>query len=78
MLTQAIKLFANSSSYTQGDLDLRRYVALAEDHTLALFSLTTLRSGTVGTDIAPWERFGIGGTNTVRGWTFARRRARTR
>ncbi len=71
MLTQAIKLFPNSSGYTQGDLDLRRYVALAEDHTLALFSLTTLRSGTVGSDIAPWERFGIGGTNTVRGWTFA-------
>ncbi|MEN8007043.1 MAG: BamA/TamA family outer membrane protein, partial [Candidatus Krumholzibacteriota bacterium] len=76
VLTRAIELFENSSNFVQADVDLRRYHPLADRHTLAGFSLTTLRSGTVGVDVAPWEQFGIGGTNTVRGWNFAARKGR--
>ncbi len=76
VLTQALEIFRNSSTYTQIDLDLRRYQRLADRHTLTGFSLTTVRSGTVGVDVAPWEQFGIGGTNTVRGWNFASRKGK--
>jgi outer membrane protein assembly factor BamA len=76
VLTQALEIFRNSSQYTQVDLDLRRYQRLADRHTLLGTSLTTVRSGTVGQDVAPWEIFGIGGTNTVRGWDFAARQGK--
>ncbi|MCK9996795.1 MAG: BamA/TamA family outer membrane protein, partial [Candidatus Krumholzibacteria bacterium] len=74
VLTQALEIFENSSQYRQVDLDFRRYQYLADRHTLTGFSLTTIRSGNVGVDVAPWEQFGIGGTNTVRGWSFAARK----
>jgi len=76
VLTRAIDIFENSSKYTQIDLDLRRYQFLADRHTLTGFSLTTVRSGTVGVEVAPWEQFGIGGTSTVRGWSFAVRKGK--
>ncbi len=76
VFTNAIEIFENSSNYRQIDLDLRRYQPLADRHTLAGFSLTTVRSGTVGVEVAPWEQFGIGGTNTVRGWNFAARQGK--
>ncbi len=76
VLTQAIELFENSSKYTQIDLDLRRYQPLADRHTLTGFSLTTVRSGNVGVDVGPLEQFGIGGTSTVRGWSFAARKGK--
>ena len=74
--TRAIKMFENSSRYSQVDLDLRRYQRLADRHTLAGYTLTTVRSGVVGETVAPWEEFGIGGTNTVRGWDFAARQGK--
>jgi len=55
------------------DLDFRRFIPLWPRHTLAFFSLTTLRSGRVDRDLARWQLFGVGGTNTVRGWEFAAR-----
>ena len=61
-------LFGSDSDFWQGQFDLRGYLPLAERHRLELFSLTTLRDGAVGTEIAPWQQFGIGGSNTVRGW----------
>jgi len=27
-------------------------------------------------EVAPWENFGIGGTNTIRGWDFAARKGK--
>ena len=71
-------LFKNSSKFAQVDLDIRRYQPLPfwDRHNLAIFSLTTLRTGTVGEDVAPWQVFGIGGTNTVRGWDFASRKGK--
>jgi len=71
-------LFKNSSKFVQVDLDIRRFQPLPfwDRHNLAFFSLTTLRTGTVGEDVAPWQVFGIGGTNTVRGWEFASRKGK--
>jgi outer membrane protein insertion porin family len=54
--------------YWQLTLDARRFVPLADRHTIALFSVTRVRTGTSGVDIAPWQYFYTGGTNSVRGW----------
>jgi outer membrane protein assembly factor BamA len=73
-----MRIFKNSTKFVQLDLDIRRYLRLPfwDRHNLALFSLTTLRTGTVGEEVAPWQVFGIGGTNTVRGWEYASRRGK--
>jgi len=72
-LSQEIRIFENSSNFTQLDLDVRRYQPLpfGDRHTLTLTSLLTLRTGVLGTDVASWQQFGMGGTNTVRGWEYA-------
>ena len=72
-LAQEISIFPSSSNFTQLDLDIRRYQPLpfGDRHTLSAYSLLTLRTGVVGTDIASWQLFGLGGTNTVRGWEYA-------
>ncbi|UCE42197.1 MAG: BamA/TamA family outer membrane protein [Candidatus Aminicenantes bacterium] len=76
--SREIRIFKNATDFYQLDLDLRRYQPLPfwDRHTLAVFSLLTLRSGEVGKDIAPWQRFGVGGTNTVRGWEYATQRGK--
>ena len=73
--TREIRMLKNSSNFNQLDLDIRRFqpIPLWDRHTLALFSLTTIRSGVLGEDIASWQLFGLGGTNTIRGWEFAAR-----
>lgn len=76
VFTQALDLFENSSSYSQIDLDIRRYQPLADRHILTGFSLTTVRNGEVGVEVAPWENFGVGGTSTVRGWSYAARKGK--
>jgi outer membrane protein insertion porin family len=72
-LSQELRLFESSSSFTQLDLDIRRYQPLpfGDRHTLTVSSLLSLRTGVPGTDVAPWQLFGMGGTNTVRGWEYA-------
>lgn len=50
--------------------DIRRYLPLVKNHTLALFSLTSLRPGEVGDQIPLHQRFHLGGTNTIRGWNL--------
>lgn len=77
-ITREMRIFKNASDFYQVDLDIRRYqpIPLGDRHTLALFSLLTLRTGEVGEEVAPWQRFGMGGTNTVRGWEFAARRGK--
>jgi outer membrane protein insertion porin family len=78
MVTQEFRLFKNSSRFTQLDLDIRRYQPLPgwDRHILAVFSLTTLRTGTVGEEVAEWQLFSMGGTHTVRGWEFAARKGK--
>jgi outer membrane protein insertion porin family len=72
-IAKEFKIFKNSSNFYQVDFDIRRYQPLPfwDRHTLAVFSLLTLRTGEVGIDIAPWQQFGVGGTNTIRGWEYA-------
>ena len=47
---------------------MRRFQPLADRHTLAFFSLTTLQTGTVGVKIPIYQDFHLGGTNSIRGW----------
>lgn len=49
-------------------LDLRRYVPAGRRHAFVFMSLARLRSGSIGTEIAPWQAYYTGGTNSVRGW----------
>jgi len=68
-------IFGGDSNYWQFGADLRRYVPLpiGRRHSLALYSLGTLTTGVVGTDIPIYMDFHIGGTNTVRGWPLGAR-----
>jgi outer membrane protein insertion porin family len=59
---------AGDGNYWTFNFDVRRYQLLSGRHDLAMFSLLTLQTGTVGTDIPIHEDFHIGGTNTLRGW----------
>jgi outer membrane protein assembly factor BamA len=54
--------------YWQLTLDARRFIPIVDRHTVALFSLARLRTGTRGVEIAPWQYYYTGGTNSVRGW----------
>lgn len=72
------KLFNSATDFYQVDFDIRRYQPLpfGDRHSLALYSLTTLRTGTIGENVAPWQAFGIGGSSTVRGWEYAARKGK--
>lgn len=72
------RLLNSQTNFIQLDLDIRRYQPLpfGDRHSLAIYSLTTLRSGTVGENVAPWQAFGIGGSSTVRGWEYAVRKGK--
>ena len=56
------------SNYSTFNFDVRRYQPLSARHGLAIFSLLTLQTGVVGTDIPVHQDFHIGGTNSLRGW----------
>jgi outer membrane protein assembly factor BamA len=60
-------LFGTDSDFWRLIVDLRRYEYLSAKGTLGVFSSVTMTTGTVGTDIADWQQFGIGGVNTIRG-----------
>ncbi len=53
------------NDYWALNVDIRRYIPLINRHTLALFSLLTLRTGDVGDVISPVEDFYSAGTNCV-------------
>ncbi len=61
-------VFSTNSDFWRTNVDLRRYFRLGRRQTVAISSLTTYTAGTVGEDIAAWQQFGLGGTNSVRGW----------
>ncbi len=54
-------------------LDARRYVPIRRHSSLVITSLWTLTSGVVGQDVAVWQQWGFGGTNSVRGWPLGSR-----
>jgi len=62
-----------STGFWQLTVDVRRYLRLGRRQTITLFPIARLRSGTPGVDIAPWQMFYLGGTNSVRGWSLASR-----
>jgi outer membrane protein assembly factor BamA len=74
-LAREFRIFESASDFTQLDLDVRRYQPLpfGDRHTLMITTLLTVRTGVPGTDLASWQMFGLGGTNTVRGWDYASR-----
>ncbi len=56
-------VLGTDSDFWRVNFDVRRYVPIANRHTLAFFSLATFTSGTLGEDFATWQAFSIGGTN---------------
>ena len=66
-------ILGGDSDFWTYTIDARRYLPLAARHTLAFFSLASLRAGTVGEDIPVYLQFNLGGTNTIRGWTLGAR-----
>jgi outer membrane protein assembly factor BamA len=73
VLEREMRIFGSNSDFWEFEIDLRRYQEIADRHVLAAFSLTSLRTGAMGEDVARWQQYSIGGTNTVRGWDFASR-----
>ncbi len=63
-------ILGGDSDYWQFTADVRKYLPLpfGRRHSMALYTLATLTTGVVGTDIPIYMDFQIGGTNTVRGW----------
>ncbi|MFV1979989.1 MAG: BamA/TamA family outer membrane protein [Rhodothermia bacterium] len=64
------------ADYWRSNLDLRAFWTPRRRHTFAFFSFSTTTTGTVDVDIPVWDDFHIGGTNTVRGWTFDARKGK--
>ena len=64
-------LFGEDSNFWTFIIDARRFQPIVPRHTLALFSLATIRTGTVGTDVPVYLQFNLGGSNTIRGWSLA-------
>lgn len=63
-------IFGSDSDFWRMRLDLRRFAQLAPRQTLAFFTLLTLSSGSVGEEMARWQQYAIGGSNSVRGWSL--------
>jgi outer membrane protein assembly factor BamA len=66
-------LFGTVSDFWQGNLDLRRFQPLGRDHTLGLFSLYSATTGAVNNEVASWQTFGIGGSNSIRGYDVGKK-----
>jgi outer membrane protein assembly factor BamA len=54
--------------YLQATFDVRRFEPLGDRQTLFLGALTTLSSGSVGSEFPPYFIFRMGGANTIRGY----------
>jgi outer membrane protein assembly factor BamA len=61
-------LFGTDSDFWQVNIDGRRFQPLSRDHTLGLFSLYTQTTGSVYKEVAYWQTFGVGGSNSIRGY----------
>jgi outer membrane protein insertion porin family len=70
---QRVGFLFGDTNFWRVNLDARRFQPLAPHQTLALFSLLTLTTGTVGRDIAVWQQFSVGGSNSIRGWELGER-----
>jgi outer membrane protein insertion porin family len=54
-------------------LDGRRMQKLGARRALSLVAFSTLQTGQVGRDVPEYNQFGIGGENSVRGWSLGSR-----
>jgi len=70
---QKVGVFFGDCRFWRFNLDGRRFHPVAPHHTLAMFSLLTLTTGTVGQDVAVWQQFAVGGANSIRGWELGER-----
>ena len=68
-------IFGGDGDWWRFIVDLRRYHPLpfGPRHSVAVYSLLTMQTGVVGTDIPSYMDFEIGGTNSVRGWPLGSR-----
>lgn len=66
-------IFDTDSDFWRMHIDLRRFQPVAPRHVLAIFSLLTLADGAPGEDLAVWQRCGLGGSNSIRGWSLGSR-----
>ena len=64
------------ASWWMGQLDMRWYRRISGRHTAAVFSLLSLQTGQPGVTLPVYMTYGIGGTNTVRGWPVGARQGR--
>lgn len=65
---EKVGLFGDEIDFFRTHIDIRRFFRLRDRHVLALFSLTSLTEGRVMEDIAIWQLYSLGGTNSIRGW----------
>jgi outer membrane protein assembly factor BamA len=56
--------------FWRGIFDFRRYQPLARDHTLAIGSLFSINTGTVGVDYPEYLMYRMGGANSIRGYNL--------
>jgi len=61
------------SNFWRFTFDIRRYIPVMSSHKLTVSSLLTMTTGQVGTDVATWQQFTLGGTNSIRGWSTGSR-----
>ena len=64
--------FGDASFWTL-TLDGRRYQPLSPRSTVSLVGFAAFQSGVVGHDLPEYLQFGLGGTNSVRGWALGSR-----
>jgi outer membrane protein assembly factor BamA len=65
------------TDYWQVNLDLRRYFQIGgRANSLALYTLGTMSSGEVGTEIPVYLQFNLGGANSIRGWGLGSRQGK--
>ena len=64
--------FGDASAWTLL-VDGRRYQPITARSTVALVGFAALQSGEVGRDLPAYLQFGVGGTNSVRGWALGSR-----
>jgi outer membrane protein assembly factor BamA len=69
------RLLGDASSWTF-ILDGRRYQPLSSRHGLGVFALATFQTGELGVTLPDYLQFGLGGANSVRGWSLGSRRGR--
>ncbi len=70
---EKVGLFGDEIDFLRAHIDIRRFFRIRDRHVIAFFSLTSLTEGTVMEDIAMWQLYSLGGTNSIRGWELASR-----